>query len=164
MSCVKCEDCQVRATRTVLRSGPSVSRVTLSTLVMGVMWSRVPGSMFQASYCFGVSLKVWSWLPQALGARYEFPLLALRREVMQPLFLLISSITTPLLRPKLSIVSWTLTELSSGPLGGRRGDSLALTRATVAYPRAGMLSVRTSRWRVFVAASCERICVGSAPF
>ena len=44
--------------------------VTESTVVMmGVMWSRVPGSMFQASYCFGVSLKVWSWLPQALGAR-----------------------------------------------------------------------------------------------
>ena len=47
----------------------SVTTVTESTLVMGVMWSRVPGSMFQASYCFGVSLKVWSWLPQALGAR-----------------------------------------------------------------------------------------------
>jgi hypothetical protein len=26
--------------------------------------SSVPGSMFHASYSFGVSLKNWSWLPQ----------------------------------------------------------------------------------------------------
>ena len=44
--------------------GEELDRVEWSMGVMGR--SRVPGSMFQASYSLGVSMKVWSWLPQAL--------------------------------------------------------------------------------------------------
>src|ERR1700757_183449 len=92
------EDCQVRVTRMVLRKAPLVRRVTLSTLVMGVMWSSVPGSMFQASYCFGVSLKVWSWLPQALGARDSVLEGSEISEVMQPVLRLMVSLRFLLLR------------------------------------------------------------------
>src|SRR3954469_10581492 len=85
MSCVKCEDCQVRVTRTVLRSGPLVTSVTESTLSMTVGGtSRVPGSMFQASYCLGVSLNAWSWLPQALEANDSVLEGTETSEVMQP--------------------------------------------------------------------------------
>src|SRR5258707_14105388 len=94
MSWMNFEDCQVRWMRMVLRTGPlSVIAMEL-TAVMGVIVpSRGPGAMFQASYCLGVSLKVWGWLAQGLGARYEAPLFSLWGEVMEPSFFLISGMT-----------------------------------------------------------------------
>src|SRR3977135_727018 len=107
MSWVKREDCQERGTRMERRRGVFSVRVTEATAVMGVMWSRVPGSMFQASYCFGVSLKVWSWLPQALGARDSALVFASMRLVIQPVLRSIVASRRLLERTNLSVVSFT---------------------------------------------------------
>src|SRR5271154_686678 len=65
--------------------GPCSTTLTESTWWMRVgATSRVPGSMFQASYSLGVSLKAWSSLPQELGARVSKLAFLLKREVMHP--------------------------------------------------------------------------------
>src|SRR5271170_260441 len=67
------------------RIGPLSTTLTESTWWIKVGgWSRVPGSMFQASYSFGVSLNACNSLPQELGARVSKLAFLLKREVMHP--------------------------------------------------------------------------------